>query len=964
MLKKPSTPYLSLTLSASVVVFTFLARAAPGRARVQAACPPSAILPFSYYKLDEAQAAADPLSLADSGCAGAPATAHHTAADSQGKLKDAQGNPLPARALRAAQGAYVNFGNVPQFNGAKRLTIAAWVKFHTTTGQRAFVTKWGNPTQDAGNTLWTDFLEGKPRLAFLRGQFITSDVTFTPDNLWHHIAWVYDGAAPSTDATGAGRNAARLQLYVDGRQRTLTFGPSGSPYNVPAQLASNATNVILGSYNNGQGFSGLPFYIDASVDELGFWDNATGEALSANLYNADPRYSPSPSPTPTGRGLSYQTLLDADALHRGSLVLLAHSHTFLRYNYRGLDNSFDVDVDDFEEARAGGVTAMTAKLTVDGADWIRSVRVQCKLSAFGYNIKEPTETSPPGTCYTVSNGQPVPIDAADGWRPRFLDYLGRVQAVANDLGSGVVIVREADQIPALKANDQLGVIIGSEGANQLADLTGPANGPKTLVGNLAHIQTDYDAGWRETQLHWCQTCESAVFKKDQAGLLKLTTFGQQFLQKAESLGILIDVSHSTTDQINQVLQHTHAPLIRSHDAPINPGTSAELTPAIIDAVVKSGGGHGVIALHFCRCFHNPPVFENILRSIDYLKTSINGGSGGVDHVALGADYMPDVIQPEVPPVTELAHVTVGLMRLGYTEQEIKKVLGLNLLNLYRRVWRPFKGQPKLKLCSDAASNASSPPSSFDPDCVSAAINDGTGDMNHRPLNCLSAGGQARPTGLQLSYIGGHWKYYDNDSLAKPCADNSTLVATWPEPAGNAGFKICSDASNDDICAAAASNGGAGTNAARAVNCVAPQLNGVIGLQLSYANGWTYTNNLPPFNQLPCAGNSTLVAYWCDPGAPASWCGAGQSPGGQLRLCTDAGSDPNNLNGDAVCVAAGQQAGSGSNGVHAINCANSSIAQGQVGLHLTYQGGRWQYHDNNGNLRPCRDGTVLVEQPAP
>lgn len=213
-------------------------------------------------------------------------------------------------------------------------------------------------------------------------------------------------------------------------------------------------------------------------------------------------------------------------------------------------------------------------------------------------------------------------------------------------------------------------------------------------------------------------------------------------------------------------------------------------------------------------------------------------------------------------------------------------------------------------------------------------------MSHRPINCRSATEQG-VIGLQVSYVDGAWKYYSNiDGSLKPCVDGSALIASWTEPIGNARFMTCSDGSTDPSCIAATTNGGEGTSTVRALNCLNPQVSGVVGLQLTYNNGhWLYINaaGVP----VQCAVGSTLVADW-----------GGATSNATFRLCENSSSDP-------VCANATQGSGEGTSNSRVINCANSAGARGQVGLQLTYLNNQWLYYDKGGTLNRCLEGSPLV-----
>lgn len=70
--------------------------------------------------------------------------------------------------------------------------------------------------------------------------------------------------------------------------------------------------------------------------------------------------------------------------------------------------------------------------------------------------------------------------------------------------------------------------------------------------------------------------------------------------------------------------------------------------------------------------------------IDYIKDLV-----GIDHVALGVDYFPEKAHAWIHGAENMlgmVNVAREMVRRGHTDQEIEKVLGLNLMRVYRRVW--------------------------------------------------------------------------------------------------------------------------------------------------------------------------------------------------------------------------------------------------------------------------------------
>jgi membrane dipeptidase len=120
-----------------------------------------------------------------------------------------------------------------------------------------------------------------------------------------------------------------------------------------------------------------------------------------------------------------------------------------------------------------------------------------------------------------------------------------------------------------------------------------------------------------------------------------------------------------------------------------PGRTAHLDDATISEVVHH---HGAIGLNFIDTFvsyKNPAdkvTVTDPVEEIVYVKQHY-----GIDYVALGPDFIPssdqrDTCAQGIERMADLRNVAIEMVHRGFSEDEIKKVLGGNLLNLYRRVW--------------------------------------------------------------------------------------------------------------------------------------------------------------------------------------------------------------------------------------------------------------------------------------
>ena len=105
------------------------------------------------------------------------------------------------------------------------------------------------------------------------------------------------------------------------------------------------------------------------------------------------------------------------------------------------------------------------------------------------------------------------------------------------------------------------------------------------------------------------------------------------------------------------------------------------------AIAKNGGA---ICLHFYQGYIRPhhgsrSTVEDLVDNMDYIKKLV-----GVNYIALGTDYFPEKGYPWIrgsETMRDMPNVAREMVRRGYTDDEIQKVLGLNLVRVYRRVWQ-------------------------------------------------------------------------------------------------------------------------------------------------------------------------------------------------------------------------------------------------------------------------------------
>jgi len=173
----------------------------------------------------------------------------------------------------------------------------------------------------------------------------------------------------------------------------------------------------------------------------------------------------------------------------------------------------------------------------------------------------------------------------------------------------------------------------------------------------------------------------------------LTSFGKYVVREMNNLGMVIDTSHipgpdPVFQDIVEISQH---PVIDSHrgvkgvtDIPRN------ISDERIIAIAKTGG---VVGLQFFSLvLTNEPnrraTVDDLIRHINHIVEVV-----GIDHVSLGPDFLDsglanrssDYYIEGIEGISNLHRVTDALIEHGYSDIDIEKILGENILRVYEQV---------------------------------------------------------------------------------------------------------------------------------------------------------------------------------------------------------------------------------------------------------------------------------------
>ena len=231
-------------------------------------------------------------------------------------------------------------------------------------------------------------------------------------------------------------------------------------------------------------------------------------------------------------------------------------------------------------------------------------------------------------------------------------------------------------VPATSHSDILRAVRGGKVAALLS-----IEGADVIEGSLGALRVFHRLGVRMVGLVHSRRNLLADGVTDSKTGGGLSEFGVEVVEELNRLGILIDVSHLSDAGFWDLVDVTRASFVASHsnsravcDHPRN------LTDDQIRALADRGG---VMGINFAPAFVHPThaTVERVVDHIDHIVDLV-----GADHVGLGSDFDGIPATPEgLENVSKMLNITRELVRRGYPEEDIRKILGENHLRVFREV---------------------------------------------------------------------------------------------------------------------------------------------------------------------------------------------------------------------------------------------------------------------------------------
>lgn len=258
------------------------------------------------------------------------------------------------------------------------------------------------------------------------------------------------------------------------------------------------------------------------------------------------------------------------------------------------------------------------------------------------------------------------IDVTRFWKNQLSAAMDAFGYLLNDLDqskSDVSIVRKTDDIQAARAAGRPAVLLVIEHAD-------------ATDRSLNILRMLYEAGLRSIGLTHNLSSWAADGNGEARSDVGLTKFGVELVREMNRLGMLVDLAHVSESAFFSALETSSRPVVFSHgNARALCDHSRNLRDEQLLALARAGG---VIGLSFVPMFvdSKQPTLERFFDHVDHIVKL-----AGIDCVGLGSDFEGGGTVLE--DVTQLWRVTEGLMQRGYSEADIRKILGENVLRVLK-----------------------------------------------------------------------------------------------------------------------------------------------------------------------------------------------------------------------------------------------------------------------------------------
>lgn len=251
-----------------------------------------------------------------------------------------------------------------------------------------------------------------------------------------------------------------------------------------------------------------------------------------------------------------------------------------------------------------------------------------------------------------------------------------------------------------------------------------------IEGDLANLKHFYDRGIRYITLAHAKTNHISDSSYDENRPAQgLTDFGKELIVEMNNVGVMVDISHVSDQAFYQVMEISKVPVIASHSSArfFTPDFERNMSDDMIKLLAKNGG---VIQMTFSGIFTSQKYREqsaayklvkadfikanNLNEELEADKSKIDAFEEaydlenpydvgtldlvldhfdhvinlvGIDYVGIGSDFdgVSGILPETLKDVASYPNLIAGLLKRGYSEEDIKKLLSGNLMRVWQQV---------------------------------------------------------------------------------------------------------------------------------------------------------------------------------------------------------------------------------------------------------------------------------------
>ena len=289
-----------------------------------------------------------------------------------------------------------------------------------------------------------------------------------------------------------------------------------------------------------------------------------------------------------------------------------------------------------------------------------------------------------------------------------LEQIDLVYNMINRYPNTFQLTLRADDVEQAFQSGKIASLIGLEGGHSIGN-------------SLAFLRMYYKLGARYMTLTHNKDVSWAGSATDSTKLNGLTNFGEEVIREMNRLGMMVDLSHVSEGTMNDVLNVTKAPVIFSHSAARafldNPRNVSDdilkrltvnggimMVTFVTGFISKQGNKHyreyknerdrlkslpgsseEFVKEELKRWIEANPApgvkLADIANHVDHIRSV-----AGIDHIGIGSDFDGTFSVPEgMEDVSKFPMMTAELIHRGYSDEDILKILGKNILRVMRQV---------------------------------------------------------------------------------------------------------------------------------------------------------------------------------------------------------------------------------------------------------------------------------------